>query len=139
MEKKSRISLILNIIQLAVSLFLMIGVRTVFHACVHEDGSFGSCHYAEMAVFAAAIALSAQSLILLTAQGRRCQIPLSGAICTLAVITALIPNVFISLCMMPAMRCLAVMRPCVICCSAAVAVIAIINMIVNIKGRKADE
>lgn len=137
MNSKNKISIILGAAAAAVSLFLTIGVKTIFHACgAHEGGAFGSCHYAEQAVFAAGIAMTVQCIILLAAKSRSSQAPLSAAICALAIVTAIIPNAFIPLCMMPSMRCLAIMRPAVICCSAAVAVISLINMIINIRGTK---
>ena len=128
---KTKKSLITGIVLLGISVFLTIGVKLIFHACVHEDGSKGSCFWAEQAVQAAGILLILECLILVFAKERSAQRALSLVICGTGIVTALLPQVFISLCMMPSMRCNALMRPCTIACSAALVIGGILNLFLN--------
>jgi len=120
---------VLPVILLLISVFLAAGVNMFFHACIHEDGSTGSCHWAQQAIFAAGIILCIQSLILLIFRERTASSAISFSILGTAVITALIPNVFIKLCMMPSMHCLAYMRPWTIICCVVIAAMSIVNIV----------
>lgn len=120
---------ILNGLILAVSILLLAGVKLIFPACgLHEDGSYGSCHWAEQAVMAAAMIMTAQALVLMifrTGASRRGVYV--GLACS-GIVTALIPNVFIPLCMMPSMRCIASMRPCVMAGGILVCVLSLCGL-----------
>lgn len=132
--KKSKLSLILELVMLVVSIVLIIGAETFFRACgIHDDGNYGSCHWAQQAVLAAGMILMLQFLILLIVQERKANAAVSLCAACTSVVTALIPNVFISLCMMPSMRCNAVMRPWVIGLCAVLAVLGIVNLCLNLR------
>ncbi len=102
-----------DIILLVLSLALAVGIKLVFHACApKEDGSWMTCHWAEQAVSAASIGLTAVAVLRLFL----CRAAKAGtalAMSVFAVITALLPGVFIRMCMMDTMRCHAVMCPAV--------------------------
>ena len=114
---------------LVIALLSAAGVKTVFGACVHEDGSFGACHWAAQAVFAMNLLLAAQSLCALLFAIRN---PASArglflAMTLTAAAAALIPGPVISLCMMASMRCRALMRP-------AVSILAALSAAVSLAG-----
>ena len=118
-----------DILLLLLCMALCIGSKLLFHACgVKEDGSFMTCHWAEQAVFAASLGMTLAAAIRLSF-GRRFKAGTSLGITAAAVMTALIPGVFIRLCMMQEMRCHAVMRPAVVLLCIAIAVTGIIDML----------
>lgn len=98
----------------ALCIVLTVGVMTVFHACgPKEDGSWMSCHYAQMTVFFLGIAMTAcsiASLFLNFGAG----VFLHVLTILLAAAAAVIPGNVIRLCMMNQMQCRAVMRPAVL-------------------------
>lgn len=105
---------ITDCILLLLSLALCLGVKLVFHACgAKDDGSWMSCHWAEQAVFAASLALTAAGLLRLFLD-RKAKAGAALAMSMLSIAAALVPGIFIRLCMMETMRCHAVMRPAVL-------------------------
>ena len=107
---------ITDLILLVLSLVLCIGVKLLFPACdPKEDGSWMACHWAEQAVFACGIALAVMSLLRFFVD-LRMKKGIALAMIPAAAIAALIPNLFIRLCMMQTMQCHAKMRPAVIIC-----------------------
>ena len=118
-----------DIILLVLCMGLCIGSKLLFHACgAKEDGSFMTCHWAEQAVFASSLGMTLAAAIRLSF-GRRFRAGVSLGITIAAVMTALVPGVFIRLCMMQEMRCHAVMRPAVILLCIAIAVTGVVDML----------
>ena len=110
------------------SLLLTVGVKTFFSACgAKDDGSFMTCHWAEQAVFAAGIALTLMSVIVLIAGSDNAGFGAAVSILALAGVTAIIPGVLIDLCMMPQMHCHVVMRPAVTVVCALIIVTAAVH------------
>lgn len=88
---------------------------------------------------AAGIILAIQAAALVFTKGRKLQAVISSCIACGAIVTALIPNVIINLCMMPTMHCNAVMRPWTIICCVVLFIVCVINAIVNsIRSKGAD-
>ena len=108
---------------LVIALLSAAGVSTVLGPCVHEDGSFGACHWAGRALFGISLLLSAQSICALffsfrnqaVAKGLFLAMALTGAV------ALFIPGPLISLCTMASMRCRALMRPAMCILSALAA------------------
>ena len=59
MNRKAMIPVLIVVILAAAA---AIGVNTFLGPCVHEDGSFGACHWAGRAMFAAALLIGAEGL-----------------------------------------------------------------------------
>ena len=135
MEKKNNTkSLIAGLAVLLVSICLTVGVKTLFHACgIHEDGQYGPCRWAEQAVMAAGIMLSLQSLVLVLFRSPASKKAVSVCIGICAVITALIPNVFIKLCAMPSMNCLSSMQPFTVICCVVIVILCLIHLLISRK------
>jgi hypothetical protein len=94
---------------LALNMVVIIGSRSFLSPCIHDDGSFGACHWAGrtlMGLGCVAAVLAALSLCM----GRaRPGIYLSLAfVCALGGLT---PGFLIDLCRMSTMRCRMVMQP----------------------------
>ena len=132
MEYIKRGNPVTGFIMAGLSVLLFIGVGTFLAPCgVHDDGSFGSCHWAGQAVIASGIVLLALSIIHIIAKTGKSKSYVSVCIAALSVMTAIIPGTFINLCKMPTMRCLSVMQPAVLIIALVIAGIAIADAIVR--------
>lgn len=106
---------ILPVITAAACAFLAIGVMLIFHACgPKDDGTWMNCHYAQLTVFAFALVMTVLSLAAVFTRTQKLRTILYAAVMACAVISAVIPQNVIRLCMMPEMRCRAMMRPAVV-------------------------
>ena len=104
----------LDVILFVLSAILLLGVLTVFAPCgAKEDGGWMTCHWAGNAVAGAAAVLTALAVMRIFAKDGKAQSWLSAAMIPTALLSALIPGRLIALCMMPSMRCRAVMSPAV--------------------------
>lgn len=128
--KKPKIT---DILLLVGSIVLCAGIKLAFHACApKDDGSWMACHWAEQAVFASAIGMCITAVLRLFL-GARERAGAALAMSVTAVMTALLPGIFIHLCMMDTMRCHAVMRPAVIILCALIAVIGVVDAVLRRK------
>ena len=79
--------------------------------CVHEDGSFGACHWAGQAMLGIGLLLAVLSLTALLVKDGRVRAGILFAAAAAAVLGVFVPGTLINLCGMATMRCRAVMRP----------------------------
>ena len=79
--------------------------------CVHEDGTFGACHWAGQALLGTSVLMAVLSLTALVYQDAGPRRGLFLAMIFTAVLGILIPGTLIGLCGMATMRCRALMRP----------------------------
>lgn len=97
------------------------GSKLWFHACPVQAGArIMPCHWAEQAVFATAVVMTLQSVLLFVLTGDEARMAVSLSILPEAVLLMLYPGTLISLCMMPTMRCHTVMRPAVLVLAALI-------------------
>ena len=121
---------------LVLSAALLIGVLTVFAPCgPKEDGSWMTCHWAGTAVAVAAAVLTACALMRVFVRGTK--LGIDFAMITVAALAALLPGQLIHLCMMADMRCRAVMTPAVRVLSVLIAVVAVVDIVLQ-RRRKAE-
>lgn len=121
-----------NVTVLLLSAALCIGVKTVFKACSQTaEGKWMACHWAEQAVMGIGIALTVTALMLVIIGSKKMKQGLALAMIPQAVVSALIPNTLIKLCMMETMHCHTVTKPAVIIISALIAVFAGISAVSN--------
>lgn len=93
---------------------LFAGVLTVFAPCgAKEDGGWMTCHWAGNAVAGVAAVLTALAVMRLFVKDIKTRLWQSAAMIPAALLSALLPGKLISLCMMPSMRCRAIMSPAV--------------------------
>ena len=102
-------SMIHAIITLILALVVAVGSQTFLGACVHEDGSFGACHWASRALLGVGGLLAALALAALVVPSARLGLYIAMALtCVLGILT---PGTLIALCQMATMRCRALMQP----------------------------
>ena len=132
-----KINLFLGIAELLVAAALTLGSLFVFNACPGEDGKYMACHWAQNAVVLIGSVLVLALLIRVFIPSRDIKTGITLTSFLLSIAVALIPGVFINLCMMDTMRCHSAFKPGVIAVSAVLAVLTGIDSAVGIvKGRK---
>ena len=133
--KKKSIS-VLNCLPLLLAVLLAVGVKTFFGPCVHEDGSFGVCHWAGQVLLGLGVVMSVQALcaVLIQKPGVRAGIYLSMLFS--AALSIFTPGTLIILCSMPSMRCRALMQPASIILSCLILLFSLINLIVEWKKKQ---
>ena len=94
---------------LILSLLAAVGSQTFLGACVHEDGSFGACHWACRAILGEGALLAALSLLALAMKRERAGLYL--AMLPASLLGLLTPGPLIALCMAPTMRCRMLTQP----------------------------
>ena len=100
------------IIILALSMLAAVGSQTFLGACVHEDGSFGPCHWAGQTLLGLGCVIGVLAALSLCVERARFGIYLSVMpVCALGILT---PGTLIDLCHMSTMRCRMVMQPAMI-------------------------
>ena len=99
---------------LALALLIAVGSQTFLGPCVHDDGSFGACHWAGRMLMGVGALLAAQSLLAQMARDHGRRAGLFLAMAPTALLGILTPGTIISLCGMATMRCRALMRPAMI-------------------------
>lgn len=99
-------------ILLVLSLVIVIGSQSFLFPCVHEDGSFGPCHWAGRALLGLGCVVGILAILSLCVQKARLGTYLSALpVCGLGILT---PGTLIDLCHMSTMRCRMVMQPAMI-------------------------
>ena len=91
------------------ALIAAIGSQTFLGACIHEDGSFGACHWACRAILGESLMQAVLSLLTLAMKRERAGLYL--AMVPVSMLGLLTPGTLIALCKMPTMRCRMLTRP----------------------------
>ena len=117
----------------ALALVAAIGSFTFLGPCVHEDGSFGACHWAGRALCGESAALLVMAVLAIAVKRHRGGIYLSMLpACVLGILT---PGTLISLCGMSTMRCRAVMQPAMIILFSAMLICSAAGTLLELKKR----
>ena len=124
------------IIVLILALFTAVGVRTFLGPCVHDDGTFGACHWAGQALFGLSLVVAAEAAAAAVLGGAGVRRGLYIAVLLSAVLGLLIPGTLISLCGMATMRCRALMRPAMMILCALMGVSAAAGIILSGEKKK---
>ena len=112
-------------VTLGLALLIAVGSVSFLGPCVHEDGSFGACHWAGQALLGIGLLLGAQSLLILLSKQPRTKMGVYLAMLPTALLGIFTPGTLISLCRMATMRCRAIMQPAmIILCAVSAAVSA---------------
>ena len=128
-EKYGRITL--DCVLLILSTVLCLGSAYIFHTCAaKEDGSYMTCHWANVAVSATSALLIFDSILLFLFRDSKAQAAICFSMLPITVLIALYPNTLIPMCMMASMRCLSVFRPAVWIFDGLIAITALINCLV---------
>ena len=119
------------LILLAAAAVIIIGSQTFLSPCIHEDGTFGACHWAGQTVLGLGCVLAVQAIFAVCIR-RACSGIYIGAlpVCIMGILT---PGTIIDLCHMSTMRCRAVMQPAMIILFSAALIAALAGLILNKK------
>ncbi len=116
---------------LMLSLVIVIGEMTFLSPCIHEDGSFGPCHWAGRALLGLGCVLGLLAVLSLFVKSARRGVFLSEIpVCALGI---LLPGTIIDLCRMSTMHCRMVMQPAMILLFSAALLCALIGAILSAK------
>ena len=129
-----RKSCIPAIIILALSMLAAIGSQTFLGACVHDDGSFGACHWACRAMLGEGALLAVLSLMALAFKRERAGLYL--AMLPASLLGLLTPGTLIALCKMPAMRCRMLTQPAMMILFGVMLPVSLVGWLLTSKGEK---
>ncbi len=122
------------IIVLFLAVVAAVGSQTFLGACVHDDGSFGACHWACRAILGEGALLAALSLLALALKNAR--VGLYLAMIPASLLGLLTPGTLIALCKMPTMRCRMVTQPATAILFGAALLASLVGMLMSRKGEK---
>lgn len=121
------------LIVLVLSMLIAIGSQSFLGACVHEDGSFGACHWAARAVLALGAVQAVMALMALVMPQQRQGLYMS--LLPVSVAGLLTPGTLIDICKMNTMRCRMLMRPAMLVLFALTLVVALAGCLA-VRGNK---
>ena len=114
---------------LILSVLIVIGSQSFLKPCVHEDGSFGPCHWAGQALLGLGCALGVMAALALAVRRAGFGLFLDALpVCVLGILT---PGTLIDLCHMSTMRCRMVMQPAMIFLFAAALLCALSGAVLS--------
>ena len=116
---------------LVLALIAATGSQSFLSPCIHEDGSFGACHWAGQALLGVSGLLGAMALLTLVFKAHRAGLYL--ATLPTAILGMLIPNGLIALCRVDSMRCRALMRPAMTILFAFVLIAALVGALMTLR------
>lgn len=119
---------------LMISLVIIIGSQTFLSPCVHEDGSFGACHWAGQTLLGLGCVLGIMAVFALCIR-RACLGVCLGAlpVCILGILT---PGTLMDLCRMSTMHCRMVMQPAMIILFSVALLCALSGVIICVREIK---
>ncbi len=121
------------IILLILAALIVIGSQTFLSPCIHEDGTFGPCHWAGQALLGLGLVTGVLAALALCVRRARFGVFLGALpVCMLGILT---PGTLIDLCHMSTMRCRMVMQPAMIILFAAALLCALAGAVIS-AGKK---
>ena len=110
-------------ILLLLAALIAIGSQTFLSPCIHEDGSFGACHWAGQTLLGLGCVLGTLALLSLCLKKAAGGFFLSALpVCIMGILT---PGTLIDLCHMSTMRCRMLMQPAMVILFSAALVCAL--------------
>ena len=127
----------ITVLKIAVSALFTVGMLTFLKPCgPKEDGTWMHCHTAGQILLAASCAMLVVSLLSLLLREGAATYILSVLLFVLSAAVLLIPGIVISLCMMPEMRCRAIMRPGSAVFAVLMILLGILDLVLHARGRR---
>ena len=124
-------------IQTILALVFLIGIRTFLAPCgPKEDGTWMHCHEAGQILTYLAAAMLVVAVLLLFLRTKTIRIVAGLLQCVLAIAALLVPGTLVSLCMMPEMRCRAVMRPWSMILAVLILIAAMGGLIASVRSKE---
>ena len=119
---------------LLLALTAAVGSQTFLGACVHDDGTFGACHWACRAILGESLLLVMLSLLALALKRERAGLYL--AMIPASLLGLLTPGVLIALCKAPTMRCQMLTRPAMMILFGAMMLASLAGWLLSRRGEK---
>ena len=123
-------------VALVLAALIAVGSQSFLGPCVHEDGSFGVCHWAGQALLGEGCALAAMALLAACLRDCGVRLGLYLAMLPTAIVGLLTPGTLIDICKMSTMRCRMLMRPAMLVLFAMTLVAALAGCLA-VRGDKA--
>ena len=124
-------------IQTILTLVFLIGIRTFLAPCgPKEDGTWMHCHEAGQILTYLAAAMLVVAVLPFFLRTKVVRIATGLLQCALAIVSLLVPGTFVSLCMMPEMRCRAVMRPWSMILAVLILIAALGGWIASVRSKE---
>ena len=117
----------------ALGLAVAIGSQTFLGPCVHEDGSFGACHWAGRALTGMGALLAMEGLLAAILERGRFGLCLASALTS--ALGFFLPGGLIDLCKMDTMRCRMLMQPAMRVLFALGLIASLVGLLMN-RGRR---
>ena len=114
---------------LVLAVIIAFGSVSFLGPCVHEDGSFGACHWAGQALLGVGILVAVQSIAALLCKDGSVRRGILLAMVPSALLGIFIPGTLIHLCGMATMRCRSVMRPAMSILFGLILVLTVIGLL----------
>ncbi len=127
-------SIIPAVVILILSLIIAVGSQTFLGACVHDDGSFGACHWACRAILGEGGLLAVLALMALALKRERAGLFI--AMIPASALGLLTPGTLIALCKMPTMRCRMLTQPATMILFGAALLAALVGWLMSRRGEK---
>ena len=116
-------------ILLLIAALIAIGSQTFLSPCIHEDGSFGACHWAGQTLLGLGCVLGTLALLSLCLKKAKSGFFLSALpVCIMGILT---PGTLIDLCHMSTMRCRMLMQPAMVILFSAALVCALTGAVLS--------
>ena len=133
----SKLNKVYGICLLILSLCLAIGTQFTFHACgIHEDGSYGRCHYAQLVLGCLGGLMAVGAIQIPLLKSREATIAIAVITACEACFALIIPDTLIPLCMMASMPCRAMMKPFTMAIASTILLISVIGLIVAVRRKE---
>ena len=122
------------LVVLALALVAAVGSQTFLGACVHEDGSFGACHWACRALLGEGLLLAALAVLALALRSERAGLYL--AMLPASLLGLLTPGALVALCKAPAMRCRMLTQPAMMMLFGGMLLASLVGWLMSRKGER---
>jgi hypothetical protein len=122
---------ICNTISTLTAVFLFAAAAFIFKCPKMESGSYMNCHKANVIVAIISVILIILDILLFLIKSRNVSNIISGLIIVASIISAIVPGIIISLCMMPEMTCRAIFRPIDVICSILIIAFTAVSLFIK--------
>lgn len=125
---------LVGIVATALSALLVLGMLTFAGPCAHEDGTAGSCLWAQRAVLGVGAVLLVLSLVRIFERDEGERRGLSLSIGLLGALAACMPGTLIALCTEQGMRCTTTMRPFALVVGVTLAIVGATDLVMRLRA-----
>jgi uncharacterized membrane protein len=122
---------ICNTISTLAAIFLFAAAAFMFKCPKMESGAYMNCHKANVMVAIISCILIVLNILLFLIKNRNVSSIISGLVILASIVSAIVPGIIISLCMMPEMTCRAIFRPVDVICSILIIAFTAVSLFIK--------